>query len=221
MSERTQLIRKKEFTVADFNKRALLVVPTNTRSTKPDEPGLGAADDDLLWAYVKAGNELGFLTLYRRYVNRLYNYGMHGCEDCEIVKHSLEEVFVHLWSKQATLSGTMSVRHYLFKFFRRLLIKRLISNGKLSRTFQNGPSTRFEFFSPKEDSIIDGKVKNQQLEISKAGVKGITTSQREAIFLKFFNELSSYEVSSIMELPEDSVCKLISTALDSLRTKLQ
>ena len=182
---------------------------------------MGALTDEALWANLKEGNELAFSVLYKRYVNRLFNYGMHSCKDRDVVKDCLQELFARLWAKRETLGVAGSVNYYLFKSFRRLLIGKLIANRKFSIPFQGEPASIFEFIPPSEDSIIEDESNNHRLAMLKAGINALTKRQREAIFLKFFNELSYHEVSSIMELRVDSVYNLISKAIDVLRVKLK
>jgi RNA polymerase sigma factor (sigma-70 family) len=189
--------------------------------TKPISDKKGSIDDEALWVNLKAGSELAFSILYSRYVNRLFNYGMNSCKDRELVKDCLQELFTRLWTKHETLGVAGSVNYYLFKSFRRLLIGRLIANRKFSLPFKGESRSAFEFVPPYEDSIIEGEVKYRQLEILKFSINRLTKRQREAIFLKFYNELSYHEVSSIMELRVDSVYNLISKALDVLRVKLK
>lgn len=203
---------------------ALLV--SNARNTLSSQlpispPATRALDDEVLWGQFKAGNELAFSVLYKRYVNRLFNYGMHSCKDRELVKDCLQELFVRLWSKRETLGVAGSVNFYLFKSFRRLLISRLVASRKFTLPFQGTPDSVFEFIPSIEDSIIHDESKKQQLEELKASLNALTKRQREAIFLKFFNELSYHEVSSVMELHVDSVYNLISKALTVLKKKLK
>jgi RNA polymerase sigma factor (sigma-70 family) len=181
----------------------------------------GSLDDELLWGQFKAGNELAFSVLYKRHVNRLFNYGMHNCRDRELVKDCLQELFTRLWNKRETLGVAGSVNYYLFKSFRRLLISRLIANRKFALPFHDNPDSMFEFIPSIEDTMIAGEAKKQQLEQLKVSFNALTKRQREAIFLKFFNELSYHEVSSIMELNVDSVYNLISKALTVLKKKLK
>ncbi|MEQ9375345.1 MAG: sigma-70 family RNA polymerase sigma factor [Imperialibacter sp.] len=181
----------------------------------------GSLDDEMLWGQFKSGNELAFSVLYKRHVNRLFNYGMHTCRDKELVKDCLQELFTRLWSKRETLGVAGSVNYYLFKSFRRLLISRLIANRKFALPFHDNPDSMFEFIPSIEDTMIAGEAKKQQLEQLKVSFNALTKRQREAIFLKFFNELSYHEVSSIMEVHVDSVYNLISKALTVLKKKLK
>ncbi len=184
-------------------------------------PAANTLDDELLWSNLKKGNELAFSVLYKRYVNRLFNYGMHSCKDKDLVKDCLQELFARLWSKRETLGVAGSVNYYLFKSFRRLLIGKMIANRKFKLPFQGKPSSIFEFIPPSEDFIIENEENSLRLELLKSSINALSKRQREAIFLKFFSELSYHEVSSIMELRVDSVYNLISKAIDVLRVKLK
>lgn len=195
---------------------------TNTlKYERKSTPATSTLDDELLWASLKTGNELAFSVLYKRYVNRLFNYGMHSCNDRDLVKDCLQELFARLWSKRETLGVAGSVNYYLFKSFRRLLIGKLIASRKFKLPFQAEPNSVFEFIPPWEDVLIEDESKNRKMEMLKSGINALSKRQREAIFLKFFNELSYHEVSSIMELRVDSVYNLISKAIDVLRAKLK
>ncbi len=184
-------------------------------------PATSSVDDELLWVSLKTGNELAFSVLYKRYVNRLFNYGMHSCKDRDLVKDCLQELFARLWSKRETLGVAGSVNYYLFKSYRRLLIGKLIANRKFKLPFQTEPNSIFEFIPPWEDILIEDEAKHRKMEILKSSLNALTKRQREAIFLKFFNDLSYHEVSSIMELRVDSVYNLIAKAIDILRAKMK
>jgi RNA polymerase sigma factor (sigma-70 family) len=178
-------------------------------------------EDEVLWAKLKSGNELAFSLLYKRYVNRLFNYGMHNCTDRELIKDCLQELFVRLWTRRETLGNAASVNFYLFKSFRRLLIGRLVASRQFTVLIQGKPAGIKEFIPPVEDDITEGEAQRQQLKILFASINDLTKRQREAIILKYFSELSYHEISSIMELRVDSVYNLISKALDILRIKLK
>ena len=177
-------------------------------------------DEAILWGNFKKGNELAFSIIYKRYVQSLYNYGMHACKDKDLVLDSIQELFANLWDRRETVSAVGSVNFYLFKSFRRLLISRIISKRKFSLPLP-ASSAFFEFIPSIEQSLIDREAKTQQSERLRNSIKTLSKRQREALFLKFFNELSYHEVASIMEVRVDSVYNLISKAIDVLRRKLK
>ena len=87
--------------------------------------------------------------------------------------------------------------------------------------FQGIPESVFEFIPSFESHLIEKETKAHQYERLRNSIRSLTKRQREAIFLKFFNELSYHEVASIMEMRVDSVYNLISKTIDILRSKLK
>lgn len=197
--------------------------PPNIAQLKDQKLPLGKADslDDVhLWQNIKRDNELAFSILYRKYTQRLYNYGMHTCHDRDLVMDCLQELFVTIWDKRKDLTTVHSVSSYLFKSFRRLIMKKLSWRKRFLNIIEANQEKYFEFALPME-SIIESS--EQQIESSEKLRRSIATlskRQREAIFLKFYDGLSYSDIASIMELQIDSVYNIISKAIDALRSQL-
>src|SRR5690606_15005402 len=92
----------------------------------------GTVDDSAMCERFKEGNELAFTIIYKRHVQRLYNYGMHTCRDKDLVLDCIQELFARLWDRRETVSSVGSVTFYLIKSFRRLLLSKIIARKKLS-----------------------------------------------------------------------------------------
>jgi len=107
-------------------------------------------DDVHLWQNVKRDNELAFSVLYRKYTQRLYNYGMHSCHDRDLVMDCLQELFVSIWDKRKNLTTVHSVSSYLFKSFRRLLMKKLSWRKRFLQTLEANQEKYFEVILPVE-----------------------------------------------------------------------
>jgi RNA polymerase sigma factor (sigma-70 family) len=184
----------------------------------PENPGL--VDESVVWDSFKKGNDLAFTILYRKYVQRLYNYGMHTCRDKDLVCDCLQELFARLWDRRETVSAVGSVNFYLFKSFRRLLMSKIIARRRFS-TVLAGQASLFDFMPSAEEGMIDAENRRMQSEQLQRCMKALTRRQREALFLRFFNDLSYHEVAAIMEIRVDSVYNIISKAIDILRRKMR
>lgn len=178
-------------------------------------------DDTHLWQNVKKDNELAFSILYKKYTQRLYNYGMHYCHDRDIVMDSLQELFAAIWTKRKNLAVVHSVSAYLFKSFRRLLMKKLTWRKRFMLSLETKHELCFEIVLPAQQLIEDDETMMLQRENIKRCIKGLTKRQREAIFLKFYNNLDYSDIASVMDLQVDSVYNIISKAIDSLRQQLK
>ncbi len=180
----------------------------------------GSFNDEVLWNSFKNGNELALSLLYKKYVQLLYDYGMHTCRDHNMVLDCLQELFLRLWIKRETISTVNAVKPYLYKSFRRLLISQIIERRRLSAN-RAAQATAFEFTLSIESTLIEDELKEERTEKLKACIQSLTKGQREVIYLKFFNELTYREIAEITETQVDSVYNLVSKAIELLRKKLQ
>ena len=83
-------------------------------------------DDETLWILLLKGNMMTLELLYRRYYDLLLNYGLKFCQDKELVKDCIQDLFVKLHQSR-NLSGTDHVRTYLLRSIKNLLMDKLSS----------------------------------------------------------------------------------------------
>ncbi len=176
-------------------------------------------DDKVLWNSIRYGNNLAFTTLYKKYVNQLFNYGMHISFDRELVLDCLQELFAGIWLRREGVVELNHVNYYLFKSFRNLVIQKL--NKKRKTIFGFDFSKTIKEFDPSwEENLISDQAKDQKLKQLKSAINCLTVRQREAILLKYFNELSYQQTSSIMGISLESVHNLISKSIQALRKQM-
>jgi RNA polymerase sigma factor (sigma-70 family) len=190
-------------------------------ATGRKDNGVIELEDNILWKRFKTGNDLAFSIIYKKYVQRLYNYGMHTCYDRDLVLDCLQELFGRLWDKRSQVADVEVVNFYLFKSFRRLLINKLVEKRKQSLRFLHSDDAGFEILSSFEDAVILEEATSQQIGNLKKAIAALTKRQREVIFLKFFNELSYQDVAAVMEMSVDSVYNLMTKAIDALRKTIK
>ena len=176
-------------------------------------------NDEVLWNSFKKGNELALSLLYKKYVQLLFDYGMHICKDRDMALDCLQELFLRLWNKRETISSIHSVRPYLYKSFRRLLIHHLVEMRKVSARVTEAGA--FEFSLSVESTLIEDELRAERLKKLRACILALTKGQREVIYLRFFNELTYHEIAEVTETQVDSVYNLVSKSIQSLRKKLQ
>ena len=187
--------------------------------SKQSAQGGGSFSDETLWGSFKTGNELALSILYKKHVQRLYDYGMHSFRDHDLVVDCLQELFLRLWNKRETLATVQAVKPYLFKAFRRILIHQFAEQRKKSAITNS--ALAFEFLPSVESTLIEDELKSEQIGRLRQCVKSLSKGQREVIYLKFFSGLSYPEIAEITEMQVDSVYNLVSKTIDLLRKKLQ
>jgi RNA polymerase sigma factor (sigma-70 family) len=176
-------------------------------------------EDILLWESLRRGNDLAFSSLYKKYIQSLFNYGMHIHPDRDLIMDCLQELFAEIWDKREKLGQVERVGFYLFRSFKNLLIRKIESYSKKSTLSQESwnqlviePS--FEF------SWICSEQAEERLVRLKKAVSMLTPRQREIVLLKFFQGLEAKEIGEIMNLSIAGVHNLISLTVKSLRDKM-
>lgn len=195
-------------------------VINNPNKILPANSGHSSAlEDRVLWESVKKGNELAFSSLFKKFINPLYNYGMHFFADSDLVKDCIQELFASIWLKKESLSDVVQVKFYLFKSFRNLFFAR-ISAGKNSIHQDVWDEEGGEMDDSKEAVWIQEEEEIENSRLVQIAVQGLTRRQREAVILRFYNSLESKQIAEVMGISVEAVHNLISKAIHLLRTKL-
>ncbi|SEI45594.1 RNA polymerase sigma factor, sigma-70 family [Dyadobacter koreensis] len=163
------------------------------------------------WLLLKERDEQALAWLYEAYGKLLHNYGFRLVSDKELVKDTVQDVFVQLWNTAEKLPDVNSPKGYLIVAVRRELLKRITRQRKFSDQFVENPE------SSVEDQFIEFQT-NEMISDGLAGfVKKLPSRQREIIFLKYYSALSTEQIATVMQLTPASVYKLAYKAIDNLK----
>ena len=185
-----------------------------------ENPADQLVNDQLLWQSIRGGNQLAFSSLYRKYVNALYNYGMHILADHDCVVDTIQEVFINIWTRREFMADVSKVQYYVFKSFRNLYFQRINKENKLVHQVDFLEYSDFKVDSFEQELItIQGN--DQRIKSLQNAVNDLTKRQKEAVILRFYNELSFQEVGSLMGISVDSVHNLLSKAITVLRKNIK
>jgi DNA-directed RNA polymerase specialized sigma24 family protein len=134
---------------------------------------------------------------------------MHACNDHALVMDCLLELFIRAREEPDV---PKSVKAYLFKSFRQLLIQKVSGRRRLTTAFTNTFESPFEFMPCAENLLTT----RHGYGIEKKGTTQLNYWQQEAIFLKFYGIFSYAEIADIMDLKVESVYNLVSNAVENL-----
>ncbi len=177
-------------------------------------------EDVLLWDSLRKGNDIAFSTLYKKYVNSLFNYGMHIHPNRVLIKDCIQELFIKFWEKRESLGSIQKVSFYLFRSFKNLLFQKIeISSKRFALTQDLIDQMAPEL--PLENVFVDSELVDQRIIRLKKAVLLLTNRQREVILLRFFQGFEAKEIAEIMNLSIPGVHNLISLTIKSLREKIK
>ena len=176
-----------------------------------------ASRDVQLWQAMLNGSEEAFSQIFKFYSHSLTTYGSKISFDESIVKDAIQDVFVHLWNKRATLPEVQNVRVYLLKSLRNRLFRILEKHGKLDHEIKDDLIIKA---SP-EETLILKELKKEQLLKLHFYLQNLPTRQREVLHLKYFQNLKTAEIAELLDINYQSVSNTIQRGLNTLKTKFQ
>lgn len=175
---------------------------------------------DLLWKKVRSSEQKALEQLFGRMFDPLYKYGYRIIPNTDHVRDAIQEVFYQLWKYRKNLDTPNSVRSYLFISLRRELLNKKESRQRREEIDQKYISEEFDplLNYQKWDDILE--LEDQESEELKKAITNLTSRQREVIYLKFFEGLSTTELSEVLQIRAQSIYNLVYDALQNLRSFL-
>ena len=174
-------------------------------------------DETQNWNAFRGGDRRSFSLIYEKYFNGLYNYGGKFSRDTEFVEDCIQDLFVKLWQNRETINETQSVKNYLYKSLRNTIYSRLNKVENLDIDDDSINELDFNLEISHETFMIESE-HSQQLKIKlEKALDNLTNRQREAVFLRFFEELTYEEVARLMQITIKALYKIIARALENLR----
>lgn len=172
--------------------------------------------NEKLWQEFLTGDKRSLALIFKAFYEKLYQYGVKLTGSESITEDSLQELFFKLWKNRDRLKKVDNLQAYLFISYRHTVYDNL-------RWFNNGSFVNksmdevlFVEFSH-EDFLIREQVDATIRERLLAALNSLTSRQREAIFLRYFEQLDFESISGIMGVNVQSVRNFIHRGILALR----
>jgi len=169
-----------------------------------------------LWRRLKKGEEEALKECYDMCVSNLFNYAKKFTNDNELIEDAIHDLFVLIWQKRENLTDTDSIIKYLCVSLRRELIRR-INKAHDTMSFETKENKEFDFALTIEDLIIREETDAEHSDKLKFALSSISHRQKEAIYLKYYEEMSYEQICEIMDINYQSVRNLISKGIIEMR----
>jgi RNA polymerase sigma-70 factor (ECF subfamily) len=176
--------------------------------------------DIYIWKEFKQGNKQAYTYIYRTFAPVLYNYGYKICQNRELVEDCIQDLFIHLLLHKEHLADTDSIKYYLFKSLRRSIISKLDFQQKHDSGTDISTFDNFQIEFSHEVILIEQQFSQERMSTLTKAINSLPDRQKEAIFLRFYDDLTYEQIASIMAIDQRSVYKIIYKALHGLQHKL-
>ena len=169
-----------------------------------------------LWQNIKAGDRQSFSIAYNQNIDQLIRYGSRFTQDATLVEDCLHDLFVYVWQNREKLSDTDSIRNYLMVSLRRSIIKKVKKVSK-SQNEINDHDVAFGTELSIEEILSQTEMDAEKAEKIKRAFDKLSARQKEAIYLKYYNDKDYEDICEILEISYQSARNLVSSGIKKLR----
>lgn len=177
-------------------------------------------DDVKLWKSLIKGDENAFSILFKKHYAQLMRYGNSFIPFPEKVQDCVQDVFTDIWVYRTKLNADVVVKAYLLSCVRKRLTKLKVRDRifTFNRAIETVP---FLFdFSIEHHLIADETTASQVLQLNQL-LNALPSRQKEALYLRYNQDLSLEQVANTLNINYQSANNLIHRALSSIRKEWQ
>lgn len=174
-------------------------------------------DEVKMWNEFRGGNHTAFTQIYQNYISLLYNYSTSITPDRELIKDCLHDLFVELWKNHKNLGETTSIRYYLMASIKRKLVRHLETTQRHSQHHEAYYLENPDYTGSHEHRLVAFEEEKLLTDNLNESFRFLTKRQKEAVSLKFFQDMDTDQISNVMNINPQSVYNLIFGALKILK----
>jgi RNA polymerase sigma factor (sigma-70 family) len=168
-----------------------------------------------LWQRAVAGDKEAFCELVEAHYKVLFNYGANFTSNRELIKDTLQDLFIHLWEKRETLH-IQRLTIYLLRSIRNNLFQSFRENQLHPVSIDQELHDRPDEFTI-ENALIFQEADAEKKRRIKEAIAQLPKRQKELIFLKYYQGLDNEQIAELLQVNRQSVANLLHKAILNLR----
>jgi len=176
--------------------------------------------DAELWDDFRQGSRTAYAAMYERYARVLYNYGYKIAQERQLTEDCIQDLFLVILESRERLAPTDSIKFYLFRALRREIVRKLQKRQLFEGGEGSDEPADFRAVFTYEPTWLDHQITAEQTAELLLELNRLPARQKEAMFLKFYDNLSYEQIAGVMGIEQTSAYKIIYKALDRLQDRL-
>ncbi len=173
--------------------------------------------EEELWSAIQEDDSEAFTMLVRRYTRPLISYGRRFSTDRALVQDAIQDLFAEIWLYRKRPKAIRNSHTYLLVSLRRKILKAGRRSSGISLSQPNPPDVSFHITFSVQEQWIESESESLRIHQLNSLINRLPERQKEAIYLKFYQNLSHEEIAEVLGIRYQSVSNLIQRALEQIR----
>lgn len=169
-----------------------------------------------IWNDFKANDVHAFEEIYNEFSDVLYAYGSKITNNKELIKDSIQDLFIDLYRYKLELKNPERLEYYLFRSLKNKLFREIKKLRAVASIREEGIS-EFTMKFDYEEEEIQRESEQLQLKYLTDILNKLDPAKRELLFLKFNTGLSNTEIAELLNMKPETVKKQIYRLLQSVK----
>lgn len=163
-----------------------------------------------------AGDDNAYSTIYKLFANDLYAFGLSLHANTELIEDAIHDIFVDIYAHRQNLEKVDNLKFYFIAAFRNRLFYLI---KKESRT-TGITEANYEVLNVRDyqEELIERENETEKQLLLKRLFRELNEHQREALYHRFVDGLSCYEIADLMNINYQSAKNLIHRAIKKLKS---
>ncbi|QJW90011.1 sigma-70 family RNA polymerase sigma factor [Spirosoma taeanense] len=172
-----------------------------------------------LWFKSQTGDKVAFCQLAETQYRSLFSYATNFTDDREFIKDSIQNIFIRIWEKRASLT-IQFVSIYLFKSLRNELMQEFRRSKQPFSSVYSQEVSELSDWQTVETEIEQTETDSESQRRIRQAIDTLPKRQQEAVFLKFYKGLENDQIAELMDINRQSVANLLYKALVALKSQM-
>ena len=157
-----------------------------------------------------------YALLYKAHIDELYSYGLSLGNTEDACMDAIHDVFCTLIAKDIDTERMDNPKFYLFRSMKNRLIDMQKHNRKISYNDMGAHTFRADIDAA-DNMTISAEERNILISRVKKLMDRLTSTQREAIYLRFMQEMEYDQIAILLKITPESVRKLVHRGVKKMR----
>ena len=178
---------------------------------------MGIFDEKCLIQRVINNDREAFNLLYVHYLNNLYRYIYVFTKSKELTEEIIQNVFVKIWDRRASLENVTCFKAYLYRSAKNLLVDE-IRRSQVQSKAEMALKPETEAYHEESDTHL---IYKQYYQIAQDAINLLPEKRRQIVQMRIMDDLTLDEIAERLCISKNVVKKQLYAGLQFLRAYLQ
>lgn len=177
------------------------------------------SEERKLFSLMQQGDKDALSTLYLHNFDQLLHFGIRISSDKFLTEECIQNMFMYIFEAKEKLSLPQHVKAYLFSSLRRRILDSIKTKRKSSSIVEDHYYKTNILFASNEITPLNDLDNNRENLLAEE-LNKLPWRQREAIYLRYYNNLNTNEIADIMGVANQTILNTLYQALKKVRSNL-